>query len=150
VTQIQAETEIAAPREAVFELLLDPHRLSEWVTASRGVSEVSDDPLEQGSSFSQTLRLAGRQFDVRWNVTELERPALIVWEGRGPAGSRAEVRYELSENGDGTRFLYSNSYSLPGGPLGAVAGGAVAGAAKHAMRKTLANLKRVLESGGSN
>jgi uncharacterized protein YndB with AHSA1/START domain len=149
VTEVTTETEVAAPRERVFELLLDPHRLGEWVSAHRSVSDVPDGRLQKGSEFKQTLSLAGREFHVRWKVTELDEPSLAVWEGRGPAGSKATVRYELSENGDGTRFVYCNDYSLPGGPVGAAAGGAVSGAAKHAMRTTLRRLKELLESDGS-
>jgi uncharacterized protein YndB with AHSA1/START domain len=146
VTAVTTETEIAAPREKVFDLLLDPRRLGEWVSAHRGVSDVPDGKLERGSEFQQSLSLAGKEFRVRWKVTELEEPRLAVWEGRGPAGSKATVRYELSENGDGTRFVYCNDYSLPGGPVGAAAGGAVSGAAKRAMKTTLRRLKGVLET----
>jgi uncharacterized protein YndB with AHSA1/START domain len=146
MTAVTTETDIAAPREKVFDLLLDPHRLGEWVSAHRSVSDVPGGKLEQGSEFEQTLSLAGREFHVRWRVTELEAPRLAVWEGRGPARSKATVRYELSENGDGTRFLYCNDYALPGGPVGAAAGGAVSVAAKRAMKTTLKRLKKLLEA----
>jgi hypothetical protein len=86
---------------------------------------------------------------VRWRVVELERPSLVVWEGKGPGGSKARVRYELAENGAGTRFHYLNDYDLPGGVLGAAAGGIGAGAAKHVMRTSLRNLKRLLASDGN-
>src|SRR5207249_3430288 len=102
MTKIQSETEIAAPREDVFDLLIDPSRLDDWVTASRGVSDVSDEPLTNGSSFRQTLRVGGAPFHVRWKVVELERPSIVVWEGKGPAGAKAKVTYELAPNGAGT------------------------------------------------
>ena len=144
---VETEVEIAAPREEVFDLLLDPSRLDEWVTASRGVADLPEGELRTGSSFRQRLRLGGAGFDVRWRVTELERPSRAVWEGRGPAGSRAAVRYELAENEAGTRFRYTNIYDLPGGVIGAMAGRVTAGPARHAMRSSLRNLKRMLEDG---
>jgi uncharacterized protein YndB with AHSA1/START domain len=144
--RLETEVEIAAPRETVFDLLLDPSRLDEWVTSSRGVRDAPDSELRTGSSFRQRLRLGGARFDVRWKVTELERPRLAVWEGRGPAGSHAAVRYELSEDGAGTRFRYCNVYDLPGGRLGAVAGRVASRAARSSMRSSLRNLKRLLES----
>lgn len=148
MTEIRADTEIDAPRDEVFDLLLDPSRLEEWVTASRGVSDAPDDQLAVGSSFRQTLKVGGASFHVRWRVVELERPSLAVWEGRGPGGAKAGVRYELSENGGGTLFRYYNDYDLPGGVLGMAAAGLGAGTAKRVMRRSLRNLKRLLESNG--
>ena len=146
--RLETEVEIEATPERVFDLLLDPARLDEWVTASRGVVDVPDGRLRAGSSFRQHLRVGGARFDVRWRVTELERPRLAVWEGRGPAGTHAEVRYELSENDSGTRFRYCNDYEFPGGPLGSVAGRIGSAPARHSMRTSLRKLKRLLESGG--
>jgi uncharacterized protein YndB with AHSA1/START domain len=143
---VETVVDIAASREEVFDLLLDPSRLDEWVTASHGVSDLPDGPLRSGSSFRQRLRLGGARFDVRWKVTRVERPSLAVWEGRGPAGSHAAVRYELAEDGSGTRFRYSNTYDLPGGVLGAMAGRVTSAPARHAMRSSLRKLKRILES----
>ena len=45
-----------------------------------------------------------------------------MWEGKGPVRSKAKVVNELEPNGSGTRFSYRNEYSLPGGPLGNMAG----------------------------
>lgn len=145
MTVVEAELEIAAPREQVFALLMDPRRLDEWVTASHGVSDAPDE-LGPGSRFRQRLRLGGAPFDVTWSVVELEHPRLATWEGRGPAGSRANVRYELDEDGDGTRFRYRNEYHLPGGRLGTLAGRVGSAPARRAMRHSLAKLKRLLEA----
>jgi uncharacterized protein YndB with AHSA1/START domain len=142
----ESELDIDAPRDEVFDLLLDPRRLDDWVTASRGVDNMPDGNLGPGSEFRQCLRLGGATFHVRWKVVELERPRLAVWEGRGPAGSHASVRYELSENGGGTHFTYRNEYDLPGGPLGSAAGHVASRPAKHAMHKSMKRLKDLLES----
>jgi hypothetical protein len=101
---------------------MDPCRLGDWVTLHR---RLEDDPprmLHKGSSFRQTLELAGRSFDVTWTVADERRPRLAVWEGRGPVGSRARVRYALERAEGGTRFAYENSFALPGGLLGRIAG----------------------------
>jgi uncharacterized protein YndB with AHSA1/START domain len=145
VTVVESELEIASPRERVFALLLDPSRLDEWVTASRGVADAPDE-LRPGSEFRQRLRLGGASFEVTWKVVELESPRLATWEGRGPAGSHAHVRYELGDAGNGTRFRYRNEYRLPGGRLGDLAGRVSSAPAKRSMRSSMAKLKRLLES----
>jgi uncharacterized protein YndB with AHSA1/START domain len=142
----ETEAEIAAPRERVFDLLLDPSRLDDWVTISRGVSDVSEGELAPGSEFRQRMRLGAAAFDVRWRLVELDPPRLAVWEGRGPAGSEAHVRYELADDDAGTRFRYRNEYRIPGGRLGAAAGRVTSGAARRAMRSSLRRLKSLVEA----
>ena len=146
--EITESIEIDAPVERVWELIMDPHRLGEWVSTHDSVENVPDGGLEEGSTFDQRMKLAGKGFDVTWTVTACDAPNRAEWSGEGPAGSSASVTYELSEAGDGgTRFDYANGFELPGGALGRVAG-RVAGdrAARSQSRKTLARLKELLES----
>jgi hypothetical protein len=126
---------------------MDPHRLGEWVSTHQSVDNVPAGGLEQGSTFGQRMKLAGKGFDVTWTVKACDAPNRAEWEGAGPAGSTAHVIYELSEADGRTRFDYTNGFDLPGGALGRVAG-RVAGdrAARSQARKTLARLKQLLES----
>lgn len=127
---------------------MDPRRLEEWVTTHRSLGETPDGPLKQGSSFEQELRMAGRSFGVRWTVTRLEEARLAEWEGDGPAGSEAWVRYELREQDGSTRFDYVNRFQLPGGPLGRAAGRLVAERpARREAERSLQNLKGLIEKG---
>jgi hypothetical protein len=127
---------------------MDPNRLGEWVSTHDSVSNVPDGGLDQGSTFDQRMKLAGKGFDVTWTVTACDEPNRAEWEGKGPAGSTASVTYELSESNGGTRFDYANGFDLPGGVLGKVAGRVATGRAAHSQaRKTLTRLKDLLESG---
>jgi carbon monoxide dehydrogenase subunit G len=143
--EVRESIDLPAPREEVFELLIDLDRLGEWVTAHRAIVGEPPDRLEEGSSFTQKLRLAGVPFKVGWEVTRLERPQLVEWRGNGPGGSDARVCYSLAGNGGGTRFDYVNEFRLPGGKLAQVAGRAVGeGRARHEARESLARLQRLL------
>ena len=146
----KAETtvHVDAPPERVFELLMDPSRLGTWVTAHKSVSGVPAGGLEEGSSFEQTLSLARKTFKVRWTVDELDEQRLVVWTGKGPGGSEACVRYELTPNDGGTSFRYVNDFELPGGVVGKVAGSASSKPAERAMKSSLKKLKKVLEAEG--
>ncbi len=140
---------IDAPPERVWEVVMDPGRLADWVTIHRRLGSVSDTPLRVGSTISQTLALAGAPFKVRWTVTQLDPGRLAVWEGRGPARSRAISRYELEPHGEGgTRFDYRNEFKPPGGPLGAVAGRVlVGGISQREANRSLERLRALLEDG---
>jgi hypothetical protein len=60
--------------------------------------------------------------------------------------SRAKVVYDLDTDGDGkTCFSYMNEYSMPGGPLGRIAGGVLKRTAERESEHTLDKLKRIVE-----
>ena len=145
--EVRTEIEIAAPPGRVWDVVMDPLRLGDWVSAHKDV-EWGGGELERGSSFHQTLRLGGVDTGIRWTVTELDRPRRAEWRGEGPARSKAHVVYELRDLGGGTVFDYVNSFELPGGALGRLAG-RVAGAAKgrKEAERSLGALKRLLEGG---
>lgn len=135
----------AAPQD-VWEVVMDPCRLGEWVGAHREAREVPPGELEQGDSFEQRLCMAGKSFDVRWKLVRSDAPRLAVWEADGPRRTHADVRYELVGDGDATRFDYVNEFDLPGGPLRVVAGGFASAPARRQARKSLQKLKRLVES----
>lgn len=142
---MRAETtvELAAPPERVFELLMDPNRLGDWVTAHRSVSEVPVGGLEEGSSFRQKLRLARVAFEVEWTVTKLDPARRTEWKGSGPRGARARVVYELKPSGEGTSFHYLNELELPAGAAGKAAGRLASKPAERAMNRSLAKLQKL-------
>jgi hypothetical protein len=94
---------------------------------------------------TQCLKLAGRNFKVKWTVVESDRPHLLKWEGRGPLRSKAKVVNTLTATDTGTHFSYSNEYSLPGGPLGNMAGPVVRRVTTGELDSTLQKLKALLE-----
>jgi uncharacterized protein YndB with AHSA1/START domain len=144
---VSSEIELGAPPDEVWAIVMDPHRLGDWVTTHVAVGDDAPAELREGSSFKQTLKVGGPKFDVLWNVVQADRPNRVEWAGDGPAGSSATVVYELQPHGDGaTKFTYANEFKLPGGPLGRLAGKTVGAAtARREAERTLANLKKLIE-----
>jgi uncharacterized protein YndB with AHSA1/START domain len=145
---VSTTIDIDAPPEQVWAIAMDPDRLADWVTIHRKLGEVSDRPLRRGSTLEQAFSLRGAHFKVHWTVTELEQGKRVVWEGDGPVRSKACTTYALSPDGNGgTRFVYENDFSTPGGPLGAAAARAlVGGVSRREAEKTLRKLKALVES----
>lgn len=148
MNEISSRIEIDAPPERVWEVVMDPWRLGEWVHIHRDLHDPPDGELHEGTEFGQTLRL-GRSFKVRWRVAHLDRPNEARWEGRGPAGSRAQVTYRLVAADGGTRFDYENRFELPaiGWAIGRLFSG---GPARKVVRSSLQDLKEVVESDGQS
>jgi uncharacterized protein YndB with AHSA1/START domain len=122
VSEVQTSIDIDAPVEEVWRTVMDPERLREWVTIHRRLVSHSDHQMEQ------VLCLRGANFKVHWELDTNEPPHHAEWKGRGPARSRAETEYRLTDNGSGgTRFDYRNEFKAPLGPFGAVASRALVG-----------------------
>jgi uncharacterized protein YndB with AHSA1/START domain len=146
---VHVKTKIDAPIERVWETVMDPSRLEQWVTIHRALKNVSDGGLRAGSTMDQVMHFRGISFTVHWTLVDVHPPRDAEWEGRGPAHSRARIRYELSDNGDGsTEFEYFNEFTPPGGRLGVVASRVIVGAAsEREANRSLQKLKALLEQG---
>jgi uncharacterized protein YndB with AHSA1/START domain len=149
MSSVQVSIDIDAPIERVWDTIMDPNKLGDWVTIHRSVSEVSANPRTQGAKMQQVLHLRGVSFKVKWTLADVSAPNVANWEGRGPARSQAFIRYQLSKfgNGDGgTRFQYTNEFKTPGGPLGNVASHVmVGGVSEREATNSLRRLKQLLE-----
>lgn len=148
MSTVHVTINIDAPPKAVFDTVMDPRRLAEWVTIHRGVSNVSHDPGERGARMDQVLCIHGVNFKVHWTLVDVKPPHEAEWEGRGPALSKARIHYRVSGDADGpTTFDYTNEFHAPGGPLGAVASRVLVGhASEREARDSLTRLKVLLEA----
>jgi uncharacterized protein YndB with AHSA1/START domain len=145
---IHTKIDINAPLERVWETVMDPHKLKDWVTIHRAIRNVSAEPLREGSTMDQVLQLRGVPFHVHWTIVDLNAPIYAEWVGRGPAHSQALIRYRLSRNDPGTVFEYTNEFKAPGGRLGNVASRViVGGVSEREASNSLARLKDLLERG---
>jgi carbon monoxide dehydrogenase subunit G len=144
---VHADIDIQASPEDVYDAMLDPERLHEWVTIHRKVNHSDGGELRVGYEMDQTLCLRHANFKVRWQLTEADRPERATWEGKGPAGSYARTSYRLTPRGDGTHFEYENEFKTPGGLLGKAAGRVVMGGIpEREAQRSLVRLKALLEN----
>lgn len=147
MSTVCAEILIAAPIERVWETVMDPHRLGDWVTIHKAVENVSRIPLRRGSTMDQAMSVVGVTFHVHWRLTEMTEPTEARWEGGGPAHSDALIHYQLEPTPDGgTRFRYTNQFHPPGGRLGSLASRFIVGAtSEREADRSLSRLKQLLE-----
>jgi carbon monoxide dehydrogenase subunit G len=142
---VERDIHVAAPPERLHEVVMDPRCLAQWVSIHRALEDAPKGDLKKGSKLTQKLKLVGRTFTVRWTVVEDEPGKRVVWEGRGPFGSKAKVVYEFAARDGGTDFSYSNEYVLPGGAAGRMAGPAVRRVTGKELDRSLEQLKKFVE-----
>jgi len=147
MTVVHAEIEIAAPPSVVFDTVMDPAQLADWVTIHRSVTVISEDAVSEGARMDQVLHMRGVNFKVHWTLAAANRPREAEWLGRGPAMSHALIRYRLIGGDAGpTTFAYTNEFSAPGGKLGRLASQLVVGhASEHEAHDSLMKLKALIE-----
>jgi carbon monoxide dehydrogenase subunit G len=146
--RVERDIKIKATPEKVWKVLMDPQRLADWVSIHQKLKNAPAGQLHEGDELTQCLRLAHKNFDVKWKVKQADEPQKAVWEGRGPVRSKATVVYELEDDGSGgTRFHYMNEFKSPGGPFGSfIADRAFQKTSEREADKTLDSLKGILES----
>ncbi|HYZ90931.1 MAG TPA: SRPBCC family protein [Actinomycetota bacterium] len=141
-----ARARIAAPPEAVFDFI------DNWQNAMRYLKRVDKWVLTSpeggtgpGAVFDIGVQAGPTHLDGRLKVTEHERPRTIAF--RSMDGPRVEGRWTLTPDGDGTAVVLHASYELPGGIIGRVVGSFVGRNAQNDLNQSLAELKRLVESG---
>jgi uncharacterized membrane protein len=143
--KVERSIEINASSQRLYEVIMNPRCLEEWVTIHSSLEDAPSGGLEQGSRLTQRLELAGRCFTVHWTVVENDPARRVVWEGSGPMHSHAGVTYEFEPLDGRTRFVYTNEFVLPGGPLGRIAGPVVRRVTAGELDRSLSRLKALVE-----
>ncbi len=148
MSTVCASIEIAAPQRLVWNTVMDPARLGDWVTIHRKLRDSDEGVPRVGYQMEQQIHLRGVSIDVHWTLVECVPGERAVWEGRGPARSRARTGYALyPTSADSTRFDYRNEFHAPLGPFGALASRAlVGGMPEREATRTLDRLRALLES----
>jgi hypothetical protein len=148
MSTVTASIEIAAPQAEVWDTVMDPTRLGDWVTIHRKLRYHDEGAPRVGYRMDQQIHLRGVSLDVHWTLVECAPGECAVWEGRGPARSRARTEYVLRPlSGGCTRFDYRNEFHSPLGPLGALASRAlVGGMPEREATRALERLRSILES----
>ena len=141
-----ASIDIAAPMEDVWEHVMNPALVGEWVTIVDRIDRADPGPIRAGFQMTQTLCLRGVRFKVHWTLEDVDAPRFARWEGRGPARSTAVTENRLTERDGRTHFDYRNEFRTPFGPLGAAASRVIVGGIpdKEA-NASLGRLREILE-----
>jgi uncharacterized protein YndB with AHSA1/START domain len=148
---VRASTSIAVAPAEVWTIIMDADRLRDWVTIHRRLVHADEGPPRVGYEMDQQIHMRGVNLEVHWKLVDCRPDELAVWEGRGPARSRARTEYSLSAEHGGTRFDYRNEFHPPLGPVGAIVSRAlVGGMPEREARRSLDRLRAYLEQEHSN
>lgn len=113
MAEIQVETVIQRPIEAVFALIADLPNYGKWLPPSntfKAVTEYSELPVKAGTRYTDG--------PMRGEVTTFEPPTRIGFRQQREVfggGLDVEMRYTLSSEANGTRVIRQVTVRLRGG-----------------------------------
>jgi uncharacterized protein YndB with AHSA1/START domain len=147
---VSASIRIPATPADVWQTVMDPASLDKWVTIHRKLVHADEGAPRVGYEMDQQIHMRGVRLEVHWKLVECRPGKLAIWEGRGPARSRARSEYVLSAENGGTRFDYRNEFRPPLGPIGTIVSRALVGGmpereAKRTLERLRAHMERVTE-----
>jgi uncharacterized protein YndB with AHSA1/START domain len=143
---VTASIQIAAPPGDVWKTIMNPDCLRDWVTIHRKLLRADEGSPRVGYTMDQRIQVRGVSLEVHWTLVTCRPLELAVWDGRGPARSRARTEYILSAEDGATRFDYRNQFATPLGPVGALVSRAlVGGIPEREAKRTLERLRTHVE-----
>ena len=117
---VSKSIELQGSQEEAFALATDPSRFEEWLTIHDRWPQGAPDGVEEGSSFTQGIKIMGMPADVAWTVAELDSGSRLVMRGAGPMGAQLSTTISAVADGDATLLSYEAEFSGGGlaGPMG--------------------------------
>ncbi len=112
MTTIRIERHIPAAPAAVYDLVTRPARWKDWHPSSLRADAHAMDSLSAGARFEEDIRSAGFVRHLRWQVLDSQPPRRWAANATMDDGSRVSLRYELSAQAGGTRFVRTLDYTL--------------------------------------
>jgi carbon monoxide dehydrogenase subunit G len=141
---VTVEREIARDRPAVAGFVMDPANDTRWIKALGSVRTLGDGPVRPGTRVERVASFLGRRIEYVNEIVELVPDERLVMRSV-KAPFPMEVRYELQDEGDGTRMRIRATGDATG--FYRIAGPLLAAAVRRGIEKDLDELEKVLEGG---
>jgi uncharacterized membrane protein len=111
--KIKKSVDINASSDEVFELLTDLDALPTWSTITLETHGTPRKPIEEGDTFTQTLRVLGRSIEAQWRVVALSDRRKLAYEASVPGGGRMEMSQTITDSDGVSRVEFEVDYDLP-------------------------------------
>ncbi len=142
MARIEESIEIRCPAEKAFAFTTDAKNWNRWQTIIPEAEQTSPGPVGIGTTFRGTNRMMGRT--MQWTATAIEfEPAKKFGKNIVSGPVRIEQHDTYVPTKEGTRFILSYDVTVNGfmkliSPL-------IVGTMQKELRKSLGNLKEILE-----
>jgi len=104
---------VSAPVTEAFDYAANFENIENWDPGVVNSKRVGDGPVAVGSSFDLVTVFKGRESDMTYTITELDRPRRVVLKGEGKLLSAVDTM-EFSETATGTEIRYTADLTFKG------------------------------------
>ncbi|MEU8567354.1 SRPBCC family protein [Streptomyces pathocidini] len=111
MAEVSAEARLEAPAEKVWAQLTDFASYAEWNATHTSFPKGGPDPLAQGTTYEENMKLMGFPAETVWTVETLEPARVFHTKGKGPMGVNLEQRYTLTPDGDATHVRIDSEFT---------------------------------------
>jgi uncharacterized membrane protein len=143
--RVGAKLVVAAPAERVWATVSDPERVLGFMSGVTRWEVQSDDPAGLGARYRMLLRVGSAEIGGLIEIVEWDEPCDLAWTS--VTGIDQRGRWRLRElPGERTRVELRLAYGVAGsGPAGWIADRIAAPVVTGHLRRTLSQLKRIVE-----
>jgi uncharacterized membrane protein len=140
-----ANTQIAAPIESVWKIVSDPARALSFMSGITRWEVVSEEPSGLGARYRMLMRVGSAEVGGLIEVVEWDPPCDFAWTSVTGVDQRGRFRLRQASNGR-TRVELRLAYGVAGsGPFGWIAEQIAAPTVRGHLRRSLQQLKRLVE-----
>ncbi|WP_339228412.1 SRPBCC family protein [Oceanobacillus sp. FSL K6-2867] len=148
--RFQVQRTIHAPKERVYESLIDLDAAREWMQGFEGLERQDDGPVKEGSQWLETRKMFGQKATEHFEVVSLSHPERIVLRCDGTKGTTGKgefiFTYILSSKNDQLTAVTLDGEINKLTGMAKFFGKIMAGTFKKACAKDLDALKQHIEN----
>jgi uncharacterized membrane protein len=143
--RVAASAQIAAPIERVWATVSDPERMLSFMSGVTRWEIAGDEPTGLGARYRMLMRVGSAEIGGLIEVVEWDPPCELAWTSVTGVDQRGRWRLR-SRPGGRTRVELRLAYGVAGaGPAGWLAERLAAPAVTGHLRRSLGQLKRIVE-----
>jgi uncharacterized protein YndB with AHSA1/START domain len=144
--KVESRVEIGAAPAALFPWLVEPDRLSRWVSGFIGSEPIGSAEVRVGARSHDIIEAEGKRFEVETEIVEL-RPGERLAVRITSSSHDQDDSYDLHARGDATELTYRSDMRMRG--LTRLLTPLITPQLRARAKKDLATLKREVEADGS-
>lgn len=142
--RVVVETDIEAPRQAVWDYIVDPDRTLDFFVGLTRWEPEGPKRTGLGARYLMGMRIASVELGGLVEIVEFDPPCDMAWSGVTGVEQRGRWRLRARKGG-GTHVELRLTYHAPGGLMGAIADLVASSIVKRDLRRSLDELKHRLE-----
>ncbi|MGV9663482.1 type II toxin-antitoxin system Rv0910 family toxin [Nocardia niigatensis] len=117
---IEASNDLNAAPDSLWAVVSDPQTWDRWFSIHERWMEEPPAVLAPGAKLTAKILMLGMVNKIEWVVESVDAPNKLVLSGTGMAGVKVQFSFDITAEGDGSRFAVSGDFegALIKGALG--------------------------------